>query len=109
MKRQLTDWTQNYANKRIHGTTKKVPMEVFLQEEKAALQPMPETAFAFFNRGERKVAANCHIHFANNYYSVPSCYVGREVTIRWNDHLLRIIHQRYQFLGAFGALPLQGR
>ncbi len=96
MKRQLTDWMNNYANKRIHGTTKKVPMEVFLQEEKATLQSTPETAFAFFNRGERKVAANCHIHFANNYYSVPSCHVGQEVTIRWNDHLLRIIHKGEQ-------------
>jgi hypothetical protein len=92
MKRQLTDWVQNYANQRIHGTTRKVPMEVFLNEEKERLQPLPDTPFAFFNRGVRIVSSNCHIHFANNYYSVPSCHVGNEVTIRWNEHLLRIIH-----------------
>lgn len=91
MKRQLTDWMTNYANARIHGTTRKVPMRVFEVEEKEKLQLLPETSFAFFNRGIRIVAANCHIHFANNYYSVPSCHVGREVTIRWNKHLLRII------------------
>lgn len=96
IKRQLTDWTQNYANQRIHGTTKKVPWKVFLNEEKEKLQPLPDTPFAFFNRGVRIVASNCHIHFANNYYSVPSCHVGREVTIRWSEHLLRIIYHGEQ-------------
>lgn len=92
MKNQLRNWVDNYANQRIHGTTRKVPMQVFLAEEKAALQPLPTDAFAFFNRGVRIVASNCHVHFANNYYSVPACHVGREVTIRWNEHLLRIMH-----------------
>lgn len=82
MKRQLADWMTSYANQRIHGTTKKVPVEVFKQEEKEKLQSLPDTPFAFFNRGVRIAASNCHIHFANNYYSVPSCHVGREVTIR---------------------------
>lgn len=86
----------NYANQRIHGTTRKVPMQVFLSEEKEKLQALPDTSFAFFNRGVRIVASNCHIHFANNYYSVPSSHVGKEVTIRWNEHLLRIIHQGEQ-------------
>jgi len=96
MKGQLRHWMDNYANQRIHGTTRKIPMQVFLTEEKEKLQSLPDTPFAFFNRGVRIVASNCHIHFANNYYSVPSCHVGREVTIRWNEYLLRIIHQGEQ-------------
>lgn len=96
MKRQLRNWMDNYANQRIHGTTRKVPFEVFREEEKVKLQPLPDTSFAFFNRGVRTVGHNCHIHFANNYYSVPSCHVGKEVTVRWNKHLLRIIHQGEQ-------------
>lgn len=96
MKRQLTDWMNNYANQRIHGTTRKVPLQVFLTEEKEKLQLLPDTPFAFFNRGVRIVSANCHIHFANNYYSVPSRLVGKDVTIRWNEHLIRIISQGEQ-------------
>lgn len=96
MKRQLRNWVDNYANQRIHGTTRKVPMQVFLAEEKVTLQPLPDASFSFFNRGVRIVSHNCHIHFANNYYSVPSCHVGKEVTIRWSEHLLRIIHQGEQ-------------
>lgn len=91
MKRQLKEWMETYANKRIHGTTRKIPSEEFMNCEKSALQPLPDESFAFFNRGERTVAANCHVHVENNYYSVPACLVGKEVTVRWNDHLVRVI------------------
>lgn len=93
---KLKDWMDNYANKRVHGTTKKVPHEVLLNVERPGLQPLPEEPFAFFNLGIRMVAPNCHIHFENNYYSVPSSLVGKEVTIRWNDSLVRIISQGEQ-------------
>lgn len=96
MKQQLTDWMTNYANQRIHGTTRKVPMQVFRAEEKEKLQSPPDTPFAFFNRGVRIVASNCHIHFEGNYYSVPSRLVGKDVTVRWNGNLLRIIYEGEQ-------------
>ncbi len=91
IKRQLRNWMDGYANLRIHGTTRKVPKEVFEREEKKKLQPLPQEEFTFFNRCIRTVLPNCHIHFENNYYSVPAQLVGKEVTVRWNEHLLRII------------------
>lgn len=91
MKQKLADWMDNYANKRIHGTTRKIPKEVFLAEEEKALQSLPDNPFTFFNRGIRTVSANCHIHFENNYYSVPSHLIGKEVTVRWDERILRII------------------
>lgn len=96
LKRQLHDWMTNYANARVHGTTRKVPMDVLVIEEKEKLRPLPETPFAFFNRGTRSVGGNCHIHFQNNYYSVPACLVGKEVTVRWNGSMLRIIYSGEQ-------------
>lgn len=96
LKFQLKEWMTNYANQRIHGTTRKVPMQVFLAEEKNQLQALPDEEFSFFNRGVRIVAPNCHIHFESNYYSVPAALVGKEVVVRWNENLLRIIHQGEQ-------------
>lgn len=96
LKSQLRNWMINYANQRIHGTTKKVPWEVWNQEEKSKLQSLPEEKFSFFNRCRRKAAANCHIHFENNYYSVPAYLVGKEVTVRYNDSLMRVIYQGEQ-------------
>lgn len=96
LKKQLRNWMETYANKRIHGTTRKIPAVVFANEEKEKLQPLPENEFAFFNREVRTVAANCHVHLQNNYYSVPARLVGKEVTVRFNDTLIRIIHEGEQ-------------
>lgn len=90
---QFHEWSTNYANQRIHGVTKKVPNEVFINEEKPKLQSLPTTAFATFERCERKVQSNCHIFFQNHYYSVPARFVSKIVTLRFNDHLLRVIYQ----------------
>jgi transposase len=96
IKRQCKEWMDGYANQRIHGTTRRVPKEVFLSEEQEKLLSLPDEPFAFFNRGTRIVAPNCHIHFENNYYSVPAEFVRKEVLVRWNDNLLRIIYQGEQ-------------
>lgn len=96
LQQQLSEWMKNYANERIHGTTRKIPGEIFDCEEKVKLQPVPDEPFAFFNRGERTVSANCHIHVENNYYSAPACLVGKDVTIRWNNHLVRVIYEGEQ-------------
>jgi len=89
---QFKQWSIAYANSRIHGITKKVPNEVFITEEKQALQPLPTTAFATFERCERKVQSNCHVFFQNHYYSVPARLVSKMVTLRFNDNLLKITH-----------------
>ena len=89
--KQLRVWMIGYANQRLHGTTKKVPWEVLVKKERSALQSLPSEAFSLFQRCTRKVGLNCHIHFENNYYSVPFSLVGKEVTVRWNDNLVRII------------------
>lgn len=89
---QLKAWTE-MVNKRVHGTTKEIISVRFERFEKDRLQPLPTDGFSFFNRCERIVGSNCHIHFENNYYSVPFSYVGKQVTVRWNQAIIRIIYQ----------------
>jgi transposase len=88
---RLQDWMSNHANQRIHGTTRKVPWVELVDKERKALQPLPVEEFALFERCVRRVALNCHIHFENNYYSVPFSLVSKEVTVRFNAHLVRIV------------------
>lgn len=92
MKQQLKEWT-TMINKKVHGTTKEVIDDRFERLEKTKLQPLPPEEFSFFNRAERQVGLNCHIHFENNYYSVPFSYVKKTVTVRWNHSILRIVYQ----------------
>lgn len=88
---KLAWWSHEYANQRIHSTTKQIPWEVLCREERSFLQPLPEIPYTTFERAERIVPKNCHIFFRNNYYSVPSRLVGKTVTIRFTDHLLRVL------------------
>lgn len=91
LKRQLREWNDR-VNKKVHGTTKKVIADAFL-EEQGKLLPLPREAFSFFYRCERQVGRNSHIHLENNYYSVPFSYVGREVTVRWSKTVVRVVYQ----------------
>jgi len=87
---RLNDWMINYANRRIHGTTKQRPEEKFIKEEKNLLQPIPDSEFSFYESHERKVGINCHICLDNNYYSVPYQYINRSVEARSDKNLIRI-------------------
>ena len=73
-----------------HGTTRKVPAEVFNQVEKQALLPLPLQRYELFDVEKRKVATYHHIQFRYNYYSVPHDYFGQEVMVKSNGSVLRI-------------------
>ena len=89
---RLSRWNQR-INQRTHGTTRKIPQEVFLKEEKAKLLPLPEVEFAMAKVGTRKVYHDCHIYVDYNYYSVPFSYVGKVVEISLTEKLLKISYQ----------------
>jgi hypothetical protein len=86
----LQTWTNTVANRRIHGTTKCVPMEVWQQTERDALLPLPSTRYEFYHVEERKVTRFGHVIFRNNYYSVPYNLVGQTLRLYFNGTLLRI-------------------
>ena len=86
----LANWLKDTANKRIHGTTKKVPFEVFSEIEKACLTALPKEDYILSNSQTCHVATNCHICYKSNYYSVPYGYVGKDVQAIEMNGLLRI-------------------
>ena len=86
----LANWLKDTANKRIHGTTKKVPFEVFSEIEKACLTALPKEDYILSNSQICHVATNCHICYKSNYYSVPYGYVGKDVQAIEMNGLLRI-------------------
>jgi transposase len=92
VQRRLRIWNQR-INQRIHGTTRKIPQEVFEKEEKTQLLPLPQEEFAMAKVGTRKVYHDCHIYVDYNYYSVPFSYVGKTVEINLTEKLLKISYQ----------------
>lgn len=91
--RQLRNWQDNTCNRRLHGTIRRIPREVFDLEEKALLKPLPPEEFKMSTVGSRKVYHDCHIYVEYNYYSVPFEYVGQEVDIELTDQLLKVFRQ----------------
>lgn len=86
----LKEWLDNIANKRIHGTTKKTPIEVFTSTEKNRLSSLPIEDFVLSHSSECLVNTNCHISYKGNYYSVPYGFIGQTVKVIEMNGLLRI-------------------
>ena len=92
----LRNWLDNKCNNRVHGTTRKVPRELFESEERSALLFLPIRSFIFPEIMRRKVYKDCHIMVAQNYYSVPYEYVGKTVDVERDDQLVRIVYEGKQ-------------
>ena len=109
----LTRWL-NRANIRVHGTTKRIPKELFEQEEANSLAPLPVNDFDLSCWHSRRVAKDCHITIENNYYSVPAKYILTEVMVQLSPKLVQVFsmqdeliarHARVEDKGVFTTNP----
>ncbi|MDQ6420480.1 IS21 family transposase [Paenibacillus sp. LHD-117] len=76
---KVRHWLDTVANRRLHGTTFQVPLELWKEEN---LQPVTEISFAYADRLHRKVSADCYVSYEANRYSVPFTYVGTIVEVQ---------------------------
>lgn len=90
---KLSHWQEEICNKRMHGTTKKIPAVQFKELEQQELKPLPEKPWEIYSMEKRKVGATCHIMVDNNYYSVPYKYIGNNVDVKITENIIKIYHQ----------------
>lgn len=88
----LKEWLDNTANRRKHGTTGRIPYEVFCEKEKKILQPLPVEDFVFTNSSPATVWTDCHISYKGNYYSAPHEYIGCDVQVIEVNNLIKIYY-----------------
>jgi len=81
------------ANQRIHGTTRKRPVDVFSEEERAALKSLPAIAYETEEFHEGPVRKDGHVRFRNKYYSVEEGYCGQKVIVIGNSKQVSIYHK----------------
>lgn len=90
-RRSAEHWSREIAGMRIHGTTRKVPREVFENEEKPAMLAPPTAPFDVPLWAEHaKVHPDHHIQIARALYSVPTLYLGKEVRARADKTTVKI-------------------
>ncbi len=83
-------WCVEVAGARIHGTTRRVPREVFETEERTHLAPAPTTPFDGPRWTRAKVHPDHHVQIAYALYSVPTQYRGQQVRVRVDQKTVRI-------------------
>lgn len=83
-------WCVEVAGARIHGTTRRVPREVFEMEERTHLAPAPTTPFDVPRWTRAKVHPDHHVQIAYALYSVPTQYRGQQVRVRVDQKTVRI-------------------
>jgi hypothetical protein len=65
------------AGARVHGTTKRAPLQVFEAEERSALGSLPEWPFELREVRLAKLHPDCHVSIDGSYYSAPHQYSGQ--------------------------------
>ncbi|MEO1234951.1 MAG: IS21 family transposase [Myxococcota bacterium] len=83
-------WCREVAGGRIHGTTRRVPREDFLEHEQPHLQPPSKEDFDVPSWHEAKVHPDHHISLRKALYSVPTRYLGQRVRVRLDRRSVRI-------------------
>lgn len=66
----------------VHTTTKRIPNQHYLLEEKAALLPLPETRYRVKELQKRIISPDSFISINGSKYSVPVKYVGKTLWFR---------------------------
>lgn len=88
---QLHAWLLDEAGTRIHGTTRRQPLELF-ETERLVLGALPEQAPDICAWAQHKVHGNCHVQFQKVQYSAPHRLVNQAVWVRAGTQTIRIYH-----------------
>jgi len=88
--RHLDQWSDRWADTRIHGTTKQQVAAMFA-EEKPSLQTLPAESFRYYEHGARAVHSDGCVEVARAYYAVPPRWIGLTVHVRWDKRFVRIL------------------
>jgi hypothetical protein len=82
----------NLANEQLHGTTRRRPKEVFADEERAKLNPLPSVAYEIERYHEGLVRKDGYVRFANKYYCAGETMIGKTVVVIANAKQVALYH-----------------
>lgn len=81
LNRRLKEKVDSWCNEK-HSTTKRIPNQHYLVEEKAVLLPLPQGRYRIKKMQDRKISPDSLVSIHSNKYSVPVKYVGKTVQFR---------------------------
>jgi len=98
-KKFVNDW----CNEK-HTTTRRIPNQHYLLEEKELLQPLPKTHYRMKQLKKRIVSSDSYVSIDSNKYSVPVKYAGKTVWYRKiYGFKIELYDSKENFIRAFEA------
>ncbi len=102
-------------NARIMRRVGRSRKDLFLEIERPALRPLPDTPFEYAEWKQAKVNPDYHIAVLHSFYSVPHRLIGRHVDVRLTHRMIEIFynhervvvhHRRGAYHGAYHGVYL---
>jgi len=89
---QFSQWLDQVANRRLHGTTGRIVIEHFA-DERPSLKPLPVGPFNAVLRLERRISHEGMISIGGNLYSVPDGTRRRPVEVQVTAQEVQILEE----------------
>ena len=83
-------WDHDWADTRIHGTTKR-QVRAMYEEERPHLLPLPLEPFRYYAFGTRTVNLDGAVEIDGAYYHVPPGWLSKAVSVQWDDQHVRLL------------------
>ena len=95
LRAQARRWCREVAGQRVHGTTRRLPLVVFQEEERAHLLRYDGEPYAIPDWRPATVHPDHHVTYRYALYSVPSTRgkPGTKVEVRGDTQLVHIYHK----------------
>lgn len=107
--KELERWVMETAGTRTHGTTARQPLQVFEQQERFHLLPLPLQRFELVVWKNATVHRDTHVVFNKAFYSVPWRWIGKEVLVRATARSVQVYGDNVRLATHERALPGQRR
>ncbi len=107
--RQLRSWLLTEAGLRVHGTTREMPLRRFESTERAALLPLPTTAYDPAEWKHCVLHRDSHVTFERSYYSAPARYVGQPLWVRAGLREIRLFSSDFTLIATHPRAPQPGQ
>lgn len=110
MRSQAWHWCLEVAGQRVHGTTRRLPLVVFQEEEQAKLLPYDLEPYDVPDWHEATVHRDHHIYYRYALYSAPSisCPPGTKLEVRGDGKLVKLF-KRGELVKIHPRQPRGGR
>ncbi len=83
-------WLETVANVRLHGETRRRPVDLFLEEEKPKLRSLPLASYDAALIRPVRATNRCRVVVETNRYSVPPACAGQLLTLKLSAEKLRL-------------------